>query len=226
MRAGYLKNTPGSALIEMGQTRVICSATYEEKVPFFLKNSGRGWVTAEYAMLPGSTGNTRVRRERLRLNSRNTEIQRLLGRALRSVFDLKEIAGFSIQIDADVIQADGGTRCAAVNGGVVALIQALRHMVYENLIPDLPKITYIAAVSLGVRGNDILLDLDYGEDSSADADINVVSSETGELVEVQALTEKKSVSLDMFQKIISLGIQNNLEIISRLKEVVASIPVG
>src|SRR5512137_1049324 len=135
----YLRNLPGSALIEQGHTRVVCAATIEERVPPFLKNSGRGWVTAEYAMLPGASGQARVARERLKTNGRSAEIQRFLGRGLRAALDLGRLGERTITLDADVLQADGGTRCAALNGCLVALALALKHLVFEQCIADFPS---------------------------------------------------------------------------------------
>ena len=128
VEVGYTKNVPGSVLIEQGDTRVLCTANYENRVPFFLKNSDRGWVSAEYSMLPGSTGSQRSARERQKANFRNIEIQRFIGRALRTTFDLKTIKGKNIFIDSDVLQADGGTRCVSINGGMMVLVQTLRHL--------------------------------------------------------------------------------------------------
>jgi ribonuclease PH len=215
---GYIKHVPGSVLIEQGDTRVVCTATYDNKVPHFLKNSDKGWIQAEYAMIPGSTGNFRVLRERQRVNNRHIEIQRLIGRGLRTTINLKEIAGITLSIDCDVVQADGGTRCAALNGGVVALVKALRHLVFENVIKDLPEVLFIAAVSIGVVNNEILVDLDYREDFKADADINIVSTEKGDIVEVQALGEEAAISQDTFLEVMDIGIKKNLEIIETLKK--------
>jgi ribonuclease PH len=214
----YIKNVPASALIEQGDTRVVCTALYEDKVPFFLKNSPKGWIRAEYSMLPGSTGNERVYRERLRVNNRHIEIQRFISRALRTCFDLKVIEGKTISIDTDVLEADGSTRCASLNGGMVALVKMLKYMVYETIIPEFPEIEWIASVSLGVKEKDILVDLNYKEDSSADADINIISSEKGNIVEVQAFGEEKTIPKEIFLEVIDLGIEKNLEIIQQLKK--------
>lgn len=216
----YIKNVPGSVLVEQGDTRVLCTSVCELKVPHFLKNGDKGWVTAEYAMLPGSTGSQRTQRERQRVNNRNVEIQRFISRALRNTFDLKTIVGKTIYIDTDVLQADGSTRCASINGGMLVLVKALRHLVYENLIRDLPAIEWIAAVSIGVKDNEILADLDYKEDFAADADINIVSSEKGNIIEVQAFAEENPISKEAFQKVMDLGVQKNLEIIEQLKKYV------
>ncbi len=215
---GYIKNIPGSALIEQGDTRVLCTATCDARVPHFLKNSGKGWVAAEYSMLPGSTGSQRMHRERQRVNNRSIEIQRFVGRALRNTFNLDNIDGWTIFIDTDVLQADGSTRCASINGGMLTLVKSLNHMVYEGLIRDLPTFEWIAAVSIGVKEDEIMVDLTYKEDSSADADINIVSSEKGNIVEVQAFAEENPISKDIFQKVINLGLEKNLEIIETLKQ--------
>lgn len=216
----YIKNIPGSVLMEQGDTRVLCTAVYETKVPHFLKNSDKGWVTAEYAMLPGSTGAQRTQRERQRINNRNVEIQRFISRALRNTFSLKTIEGKTINIDTDVLQADGGTRCASINGGMLALVKALRKMVFENILRQLPPIEWIAAVSVGVKDENILADLDYKEDFAVDADINIVSSEKGNIVEVQAFAEEAPISREAFLKAVDLGVQKNLEIIEILKKFV------
>lgn len=216
----YIKHVAGSVLIEQGDTRVNCTATYETRVPPFLRNSNKGWIQAEYAMLPGSTGSQqRSMRERNRVNSRNIEIQRFLGRAFRTTMDLKKIDGM-ITIDTDVIQADGGTRCAAINGGMIALARAIRHLVFETIMPRPPAIQYIAAVSIGVKNNDILVDLNYIEDSDADADINIVSNDKGHIVEVQAFGEEETIPLDLFQEVMRIGVKKNLEIIKLIKECV------
>jgi ribonuclease PH len=215
----YVKNVPGSVLIEQGDTRLVCTATYDTRVPFFLKNSDKGWVQAEYSMLPGSTGNQRVNRERLRVNNRHIEIQRFIGRAFRTTFNLKATSGITICIDTDVIQADGSTRCAAINGGMAALVKTLKYLVFETIIPDLPEITFIAAVSIGVIGSDILVDLNYQEDFAAGADINIVSTEKGDIVEVQALAEEATIPKAIFQEVVEIGVKKNLEIIGKLKTV-------
>ncbi len=180
----------GSAMIEMGKTRVIAAATIEERVPPFLKGTGTGWVTAEYAMLPRST-DVRTPRERgTRISGRTQEIQRLVGRALRAVTDLSSLGERTIIIDCDVLQADGGTRVAAVTAGCVALGLALKKMLDLRLIDHFPLKHLVAAVSVGIVGGRPLLDLDYAEDSTADLDMNVVETDVGELVEIQAGAEK------------------------------------
>jgi len=215
----YIKHTAGSVMIELGDTRVVCTACTEGRVPPFLRNSNKGWVQAEYAMLPGSTAShQRSQRERTRVNNRNIEIQRFLGRALRTTFNLKKIIGNTINIDCDVIQADGGTRCASLNGGMIVLAKALRHMVFENQLKQLPELQFLAAVSIGVKNDEILVDLNYKEDSDVDADINVVSNEKGRIVEVQAFGEEGSIPLEIFQKVVALGVEKNMGIIRILKE--------
>jgi ribonuclease PH len=214
----YLQNVPASVFIEQGLTRIVSSASIENRVPHFLKDSGKGWINAEYGMLPGSVGIPRLRRERSYSHNRHIEIQRFLGRALRSTFDLKAIEGKTILIDADVIQADGSTRCAALNAGMVLTAKILRHLVYENLIPDLPEIEFISAVSVGILDGNILVDLNYQEDSTVEADINVVSSEKKNIIEVQSFAENKPVSHRLFKKAMDIAVEKNLEIIGLLKK--------
>jgi ribonuclease PH len=223
---GYVKNVPGSVLCEQGNTRVVATATIEEKTPHFQKKSGLGWITAEYAMLPGSSGNQRIARERGKINNRSGEIQRFVSRALRTVVNPKDIGARTITLDTDVIQADGSTRCASLNAGFVALILALKYMVYEQLIADFPAFQFIAAVSIGVRGREILADLDYEEDSQADSDINIVSMEDGSLIEVQSFCERRPLAIDLFQQSLALGLEKNREIISLQKKMLsrAGIP--
>jgi ribonuclease PH len=218
---GYINNVPGSVLCEQGNTRVVATATIEEKTPHFQKKSGQGWITAEYSMLPGSSGNQRIARERGKINNRSSEIQRFISRGLRSVVDLKEIGARTIMLDADVIQADGGTRCASFNAAFLALILAFKYMVYEQMIADFPAFQFIAAVSIGVRDQEILADLDYSEDSGVDSDINIVSLADGSLIEVQSFCERRPLALDLFQQSLALGIEKNREIIALQKQVLA-----
>lgn len=214
---GFINRVPGSAYVEHGSTRIIATAIFENKIPSFLRGKKKGWINAEYAMLPGSSGIQRQQRERMKVNHRNIEIQRFIGRSLRNVFDLKAIDGKTIHIDTDVIQADGGTRCACINGGMVALVQMLRYMVYENHIPAFPEIEYIAAVSVGIKDGEVLVDLNYEEDVAVDADINIVSSEKGNVIQVQGFAEETPVPYELFRKATELGIEKNLEIITKLK---------
>ncbi len=206
----YLDFADGSALIEMGKTRVLCTASVEDGVPSFLKGQGSGWVTAEYAMLPRSTV-TRTPRESLtRISGRTQEIQRLIGRSLRAVVDFKALGERTITVDCDVIQADGGTRTASVTGAYVALYQALQDQVNIGVIPHLPLNSAVAAVSVGVFRNYTLLDLCYDEDSSAEVDCNVVMTSQGKFVEIQGTAEAKPFTrqtLDTLLSIAEKGIQ-------------------
>lgn len=188
---GYAKHAEGSCLSKFGETHVLCTASLEEKVPPFLRNKGTGWVTAEYGMLPRST-HTRIDREAARgkQTGRTQEIQRLIGRALRSVVDLKSLGERQITIDCDVLQADGGTRTAAISGAYVALHRALQKLVQNGKLEALPLTHQVAAVSCGIVGGVSILDLDYIEDSSAQADANFVLTDSGAIIEVQTTAEE------------------------------------
>ena len=187
---GYQRFAEGSALIETGLTRVLCAASLEERVPLFLRGQGRGWVTAEYNMLPRST-NTRTPRDRDsgRISGRSQEIQRLIGRALRAVTDMEALGERTVTIDCDVLQADGGTRTAAITGAYVALCQAMKVLVDNRVLRRLPTHSAVAAISVGLVDDELLLDLCYGEDFDAQVDFNVVMTDRGELVELQGATE-------------------------------------
>ena len=187
---GYARHAEGSALIEFGATRVLCTASVEERVPAFLKGKGRGWLTAEYGMLPRSTS-TRTEREaaRGRQGGRTLEIQRLIGRSLRAVVDLSRLGERTLQIDCDVLQADGGTRTASITGAFVAAYDALRWLHDRQLIAELPLRDFVAAVSVGMHGGRVLVDLDYAEDSTCETDMNVVMTGSGDFVEVQGTAE-------------------------------------
>jgi len=205
----YLKHAEGSVLIEIGDTKVICSASIEERVPPFLRNTGKGWVTAEYSMLPRST-HTRTSRDRGGGNGRAFEIQRLIGRSLRSVTDLNAFGERTIWIDCDVIQADGGTRTASITGAYVALVDAFRKMVKKGLIEKVPVKDSVAAISVGKVEGDVLLDLNYEEDSKAEVDMNVVMTGVEKFVEIQGTAEggvftKKE--MDELMKIAQRGIR-------------------
>ena len=193
LEPGYSRYAEGSCLACFGETRVLCTATAEERVPPFLRNTGAGWVTAEYGMLPRST-QERTDREavRGRQTGRTQEIQRLIGRSLRAVTDLKALGERQIRIDCDVLQADGGTRTAAITGSQVALHQALAGLVKRRLIARLPLTDQVAAISCGIVGGHAVLDLDYAEDSTADADANFVLTAAGRIIEVQATAERKT----------------------------------
>ena len=190
MTPSYTMHAEGSVLIEAGQTRVICTASVEDRVPPFLRNSGKGWITAEYGMLPRAT-TTRMQREATagKVGGRTQEIQRLIGRSLRSVMRLNELGERTVWVDCDVIQADGGTRTASITGGFVALVLALRRLRQAGAIKTIPVADHVAAVSVGVVAGTPLLDLAYDEDSKAEVDMNVVKTGDGRFIEVQGTAE-------------------------------------
>ena len=216
----FLDFADGSALIECGKTRVVAAATIEEKVPSFLKNSGSGWVTAEYAMLPRST-EKRTNRERNQgyPSGRSQEIQRLIGRTLRAVTDLRAIGERQIIVDCDVIQADGGTRVAAINAACVALALALKKMLDAGTIDAMPLRHLVAGISVGIVNGEPYLDLDYSEDSTAETDMNVVQTDRGQLLEVQATAEKEPFSRSLLERLLRLADQGIEEIIQIQKDV-------
>jgi len=202
----YIIHAEGSAYVEMGNTRVVCTATLDYGVPQFLRGSGSGWVTAEYGMLPRSTQERMVRESAVgRRGGRTLEIQRLIGRSLRAVTDLKALGDFTIWVDCDVIQADGGTRTAAINGAYVALHDALRRMIKKGKLEELPLSDAVAAVSVGIVDGEPLLDLDFEEDSNAEVDMNVVMTGKGDLVEVQGTAEKRAFSRQELDNILDLA---------------------
>jgi ribonuclease PH len=202
----YTMHAEGSVLIETGRTKVICTASVENKVPSFLKGKGTGWVSAEYNMLPRSTS-TRISRERGKVGGRTLEIQRLIGRTLRSVVDFKALGERTVWIDCDVIQADGGTRTASITGGYVALVLALRHIQQSEgvLFDQFPVFGQVAAISLGIKNSQALLDLDYAEDSQADVDMNVVMTDNYDIVELQGTAEKVSFSRTQLNQMLDLA---------------------
>lgn len=212
---GVLEHAEGSALIEAGRTQVLCSATVEDKVPPFLKNEGRGWVTGEYSMLPRST-HTRSPRERGRVGGRTMEIQRLIGRSLRSVTDLTGLGARTITLDCDVIQADGGTRVASITGAWVALQDAFEMLVKTGVLEANPVTDCVAAVSVGIVDKRLLLDLDYEEDSEAEVDMNVVMTGKKRLVEVQATAEQTPFSLARMNALIRLA-QSGIELVQKIQ---------
>ncbi|OPZ93808.1 MAG: Ribonuclease PH [Firmicutes bacterium ADurb.Bin419] len=220
----YIKHAEGSVLIEMGDTKVICTASIEEKVPPFKKNSGEGWVTAEYSMLPRATG---VRNQRdinkLKLNGRSSEIQRLIGRALRSVVNFNILGERMITIDCDVIQADGGTRTASITGGFVALVDACKKLVEDGVIEKIPLTDMVAAVSVGIIGDEERLDLCYEEDSNAVVDMNVVMTSSGEFIEVQATGEQSPFSREQLNKLLELAEDGVKKLIDIQKEVLGQV---
>jgi len=194
----------GSALIEVGGTKVICTASVEDRVPFFLRNKGVGWVTAEYAMLPRAT-NTRTQRETQRPSGRTQEIQRLIGRSLRAVVDTKLLGERQIYIDCDVIQADGGTRCASISGAYVALALACRKLVKNSVLKTSPILSEVAAVSVGVLDGEPILDLCYTEDSTADVDMNIVCTGAGKFIEIQGTAEREPFTRDQMDIMLALA---------------------
>ena len=211
IETGYLKDPEGSALIRAGQTWVLCTASIEEKVPSFLKDSGKGWVTAEYAMLPRAT-NTRSGRGP---NGRSKEIERLIGRSLRASIDLALLGQRSITIDCDVLQADGGTRTAAITGGYVALALAIASLEKKKLLKRNPLRSPVAAVSVGIIKGEARLDLPYAEDSIADVDMNVVMTAEGALVEVQGTAEQGVFSRVQMDQMVDLAARGILELAAR-----------
>jgi ribonuclease PH len=203
---GFVRSATGSALIEAGGTRVICTASVDESVPRWMKGQGKGWVTAEYGMLPASTGDRKQRDvSKGRPDGRTVEIQRLIGRSLRGVIDFEALGERTVWIDCDVLEADGGTRCASITGGYVALELALARLVSEGKLPALPLTGSIAAVSCGVVGGEPLLDLDYPEDSTAEVDMNVVMTGDGGLIEVQATGERTPLSRTSLDALLALA---------------------
>lgn len=213
----YIKHAEGSCLIELGQTKVICTASVDSKVPPHLKDSGTGWVTAEYAMLPRAT-NTRNQRERAKLSGRTFEIQRLIGRAMRACVDLKQLGEKTVIIDCDVIQADGGTRVASITGTYVALVKALHTMKDKGMISAIPLKNQIAAVSVGMLNGEILLDLCYEEDSKADVDMNVVVTGDGGFIEVQGTGENSTFSKEELDKMLQTAQKGIAELLKVQKE--------
>jgi len=218
----YIKNAEGSVLIEVGDTRVICTASFEDKVPMFLKNTGQGWLTSEYGMIPRSS-NTRIAREATqgKPSGRTQEIQRLVGRSLRSVADLYSMGERTVWIDCDVIQADGGTRTASITGGFVALALALNRLVQERVLNHFPLRDYVAAISVGILQQQACLDLNYYEDSRAEVDMNVVCTGQGRFIEIQGTAEKKPFADDDLQEMLRLankGIQQLVQLQQKVLE--------
>jgi ribonuclease PH len=211
----FNKYAEGSVLVEFGDTKLICTASIDERVPMFKKGSGEGWLTAEYDMLPRSTS-TRNNRDRnsLRISGRSSEIQRLIGRSLRSVMDLKILGERTITIDCDVIQADGGTRTAAITGGFVALMDACALLVKKKIISEIPIKDFVAAISVGLVDDEELLDLCYAEDSKAIVDMNVVMTASGQLIEIQATGEESPFDRKTFDDLLSLAEKGIEEILN------------
>jgi ribonuclease PH len=203
---GFVRSATGSALIEAGGTRVICTASVDESVPRWMAGKGRGWVTAEYSMLPASTGERKQRDvSKGRPDGRTVEIQRLIGRSLRGIVDFEALGERTVWVDCDVLEADGGTRCLSITGGYVALELALRRLMSEGKLSELPLSASVAAVSCGIVEGRALLDLDYSEDSNAEVDANVVMTGEGGLIEVQATAERTPLSRASLDELLALG---------------------
>ena len=220
----YIKTADGSVLIEMGDTKVICTAKLEERVPPFLRNSGKGWITSEYGMLPGSS-ETRIGREssRGKIGGRTHEIQRLIGRSLRTIAELRSLGEKTIWIDCDVIQADGGTRTAAITGAYVALAEASHHWLRKGILGSNPIKESVAAVSIGIVEGKILLDLCYEEDSKADVDMNFVMTGSGKFIEVQGTAEKLPFTRKQMERMAEIAQQGIKELLREQKKVIASL---
>jgi ribonuclease PH len=224
MTSSFTMHAEGSVLIEAGNTRVICTASVEDRVPPFLRNSGKGWVTAEYGMLPRATS-TRTQRESSagKVGGRTQEIQRLIGRSLRSVTRLPEMGERTIWIDCDVIQADGGTRTAAITGGFVALVLALKHMRSKGMIKALPVIDFVAATSVGVVDGSPMLDLAYDEDSRAEVDMNVVKTGDGRFIEVQGTAEGPPFERSALDSLLALADAGIQELVTLQRSIVGEL---
>ena len=207
----------GSCLIKYGNTHVICTASVEEKLPAWLKGQNQGWITAEYAMLPRSA-QIRIPRENKKPSGRTQEIQRLIGRSLRSVVDLQQIKDLSICIDCDVIQADGGTRVASITGGFVALYQAIQKLIAEKRLKNNPIREFVAAVSCDIYNGEAILDVDYSEDSNSQVDMNFVMTESGKIVEIQGTAEGEPFDEDQFNQMLNLGKEGIRQIIKIQKQ--------
>jgi len=219
----YTKHAEGSVLIEMGDTKVLCTASVEERIPQFLRGKGEGWVTAEYGMLPRSTG-SRMGREAARgkQSGRTQEIQRLIGRSLRAAIDLKALGERSITIDCDVIQADGGTRTASITGAFIALQDAISHLLAKRKIKKNPIHGHVAAISVGIYNGEPVLDLDYAEDSTAETDMNVIMNEAGAYIEIQGTAEGHAFQADELTAMLGLAGEGITDLIEKQRQVLAS----
>lgn len=219
IQADINKYAEGSCLIYCGDTQVICTATIEDKIPPFLRGKGEGWITAEYNMIPRSNSSRIVRDRGDKVNSRALEIQRLIGRSLRNCVDLKKLGERQIIIDCDVIQADGGTRCASITGGFVAMYLAINYLLKNNIIKQNPVKNFISAVSCGIYKNECLLDFDYEEDSNSDCDVNFVINDKNEIIEVQGTSEGNPFSFSRFEELYKLACKGTSELINIQKQV-------
>jgi len=220
----YLKFPGGSVLMEMGDTKVICAATIEDKVPAFLKNTGKGWLTAEYSLLPAATQTRNVRESVAgRVGGRTHEIQRLIGRSLRAVTDLEAFGERTIYIDCDVIQADGGTRTASITGAYIALVELFRSLLEKGMIESLPVKDYLSAVSVGIVDGEVLLDLDYEEDYRAEVDMNFVATAGGLFIEVQGTAETAPFSHKHLREMTDLALIGIGKFIGKQKEILGDL---
>ena len=218
----YTRHAEGSVLVCFGDTKVICNATVEERVPPFLRGKGQGWVTAEYGMLPRSTGSRMNREAKRGQGGRTMEIQRLIGRSLRAAVDLEALGERQITVDCDVIQADGGTRTASISGGFVALTDAINHLIKNGLLSESPLHGSIASVSVGIHEGTPVLDLDYAEDSSAETDMNVVMNDAGQFIEVQGTAEGHAFRREELDKMLDLAQLGIREIIQEQRKALES----
>ncbi len=224
IKRNYLDHPQGSVLIEVGNTKLICTAMFDDRVPPFIKGSNSGWLTAEYSMLPASTMHRKVRdSSRGKIDGRTQEIQRLIGRSLRTVVDLEKLGERTLWIDCDVIQADGGTRTAAITGAFVAVVEACHKLYEEKIIKDFPVKDFLAATSVGLSKDGALLDLCYQEDSQALVDMNIVMTEGGRFVEVQGTGEEGSFTREELDSLLDLGEKGNRELIGLQKEALGDL---
>ncbi|MDR7869239.1 MAG: ribonuclease PH [Tissierellaceae bacterium] len=220
----YLMHPYGSVLMEMGNTKVICTAMIDDRVPPFLKGTNTGWITSEYSMLPGSTASRKIRdSSRGRIDGRSQEIQRLIGRSLRTVVDLKKIGERTVWIDCDVIQADGGTRTASITGAFVAMADAFHKLYKAGQIESIPLTNFVAAVSVGIGKDGPILDLCYEEDSKANVDMNLVMTDEGKFIEIQGTGEETTFSRDELNKLLDLGEKGNRELIEIQRKALGEI---
>lgn len=220
----YIKYSEGSVLIEMGDTKVICTASVEEKVPIFLRGTQQGWITAEYSMIPRANQIRNIRDSvKGKINGRSQEIQRLVGRSLRAVVDLEKLGPRMVWIDCDVIQADGGTRTTSIIGAFVAMIDAFQYLKAEKKIEDIPVKNYMGAISVGIVNGEMLLDLEFKEDSKAQVDMNMVMTERGEVIEIQGTAEGKPFSMRNLNQLIKLAENGIQQVVEKEKEVIGDI---
>ncbi|EIT85392.1 ribonuclease PH [Fictibacillus macauensis ZFHKF-1] len=221
----YLKHPEGSVLITVGDTKVICSASIEERVPPFLRNQGKGWIAAEYAMLPRATQQRTIRESsKGKVTGRTMEIQRLIGRALRAVVDLEVLGERTVWIDCDVIQADGGTRTASITGAYVAMVLAFGKLLEQGKLKKMPATDYLSAISVGMnKERDVLLDLDYEEDSTAAVDMNIIMTGSGEFVELQGTGEESPFSYRELERLVALGNDGTRQLMAYQQEIIGNL---